>query len=150
MHSPVINDTTFHSALVLKILLKMEAIETAYLYGDLEEKLWMDLPDVYVDYIQELNTNGKQLEVFKQEQDNINSITTQTHCFELKKAIYGLVQAARQLWKKFKEVTLQMGFKPSLADPCLFYRDKPTRSFIIIYVDDGGIFSDEKTIQEVL
>jgi hypothetical protein len=33
-------------------------IETAFLYGDLEEKLWMDLPDGYVDYIQELNTNG--------------------------------------------------------------------------------------------
>jgi Reverse transcriptase (RNA-dependent DNA polymerase) len=54
-HSPVINDTTFHSVLVLKILLKMEAgqfdIETAFLYGDLKEKLWMDLPDGYVDYI---------------------------------------------------------------------------------------------------
>jgi hypothetical protein len=35
--------------------LKMEAgqfdIETAFLYGDLEEKLWMDFPDGYVDYI---------------------------------------------------------------------------------------------------
>jgi hypothetical protein len=48
-----------------------------------------------------------------------------------------------------KEVILQMGYKPSLADPCLFYGDKPMQSFIIIYVDNGGIFSDEKTIQEV-
>jgi hypothetical protein len=43
-----------------------------------------------------------------------------------------------------------MGYKPSLTGLCLFYRDKPTRSFIVIDVDDGGIFCDEKTIQEVL
>jgi Reverse transcriptase (RNA-dependent DNA polymerase) len=62
-HSPVINDTTFHTILVLKILLKLEAgqfdIETAFLYGDLEEELWMDFPDGYMEYIQELKTNGK-------------------------------------------------------------------------------------------
>jgi hypothetical protein len=46
-----------------------------------------------------------------------------------------------------------MGYKPSQADPCLFYKEgtngKP-KSFIIIYVDDGVIFSDEETTQEVL
>jgi hypothetical protein len=43
-----------------------------------------------------------------------------------------------------------MGYMPSLADACLFYKNVKTKSFIIIYVDDGGIFSDEKTIQEVI
>jgi hypothetical protein len=43
-----------------------------------------------------------------------------------------------------------MGYKPSSADPCLFYKDGPTKSFITIYVDDGGIFSDKDTIQEVI
>jgi hypothetical protein len=42
-HSPVINDTTFHTILVLRILVKLQAgqfdIETAFLYGDLKEKL---------------------------------------------------------------------------------------------------------------
>jgi Reverse transcriptase (RNA-dependent DNA polymerase) len=70
--SPVINDTTSHSVLVLKILLKEDAgqfnIETAFLYRELQEKLWMELPDGYVDYIQELKTNGKQTEVLKHEQ----------------------------------------------------------------------------------
>jgi hypothetical protein len=153
-HSPVVNDTTFHSILVLKILLKLEAgqfdIETAFLYGDLEEQLWMELPDGYIDYVRELDANGKQSEVPIHSNQKVTDITPQTHCCELKKAIYGLVQAARQWWKKFKEVLLQIGYKQSLADPCLFYRDKPSRSFIIIYVDDGGIFSDNATIQEVL
>jgi hypothetical protein len=64
--------------------------------------------------------------------------------------IYGSVQPARQWRKKFKTVMLPMGYKPSLADPCLFFKDGKTKSFIIIYVDDGGIFSDESTIKEVL
>jgi Reverse transcriptase (RNA-dependent DNA polymerase) len=60
------------------------------------------------------------------------------------------VQAARQWWKKFKNVILNMGYKPSSADPCLFYKNGTTKSFIIIYVDDGGIFSDKDAIQEVI
>jgi hypothetical protein len=46
-----------------------------------------------------------------------------------------------------------MGYKPSQAGPCLFYKEGKnckSKSFIIIYVDDGGILSDEETIQEVL
>jgi hypothetical protein len=49
-----------------------------------------------------------------------------------------------------KNVLLNMGYKPSSADPCLFYKDGTTKSFIIIYVDDGGIFSDKDTIKEVI
>jgi hypothetical protein len=153
-HSPVINDTTFHTILVLKILLKLQAgqfdIETAFLYGELEEKLWMDLPEGYITYIKDLQTNGKMNLIPVSSGTKIQEITEATHCCELKKAIYGLVQAARQWWKKFKTVILQMGYKPSLADPCLFFKNGKTKSFIIIYVDDGGIFSDEATIKEVL
>jgi hypothetical protein len=47
-HSPVVNDATFCTILILYILLKLQAghfdIETAFLYGDLEESLWMELP----------------------------------------------------------------------------------------------------------
>ena len=47
--APVINDTSFHLVLAIKALLGLHAgqfdIETAFLYGDLEEELWMSLPD---------------------------------------------------------------------------------------------------------
>jgi hypothetical protein len=46
-----------------------------------------------------------------------------------------------------------MGCRACKADPCLFIKDNPdskTKSFINIYVDDGGIFSTEDNIQEVL
>jgi hypothetical protein len=81
---------------------------------------------------------------------NIKEINEPTHCLKLKKAKYGLIQAAPQWWKKFKQVILDMGYKPSLADPCLFYKTGKTKSFIIIYVDDGGIFSYDETIQKVI
>jgi hypothetical protein len=42
-YSPVVNDTTFHTLLILKKLLTLETgqfdIETAFLYGELEEKM---------------------------------------------------------------------------------------------------------------
>jgi hypothetical protein len=55
-HLPAVN---FHTILVFKILLKLEA-GNHILYGDLEESLWMELPDRYVYYINKLTTNGKQ------------------------------------------------------------------------------------------
>jgi Reverse transcriptase (RNA-dependent DNA polymerase) len=154
-HSPVVNDTTFHTILVLKLLLGLDAgqfdIETAFLYGELEEELWMDLPEGYSEYLQKMKQEGKQNKIPITTSDYLKQeITNSLFCCELKKAIYGLVQAARQWWKKFKEVIRQIGYKPSLADPCLFVKDNGSKSFIIIYVDDGGIFGTQDEIKQVL
>ena len=50
-HAPVVADTTIHLILAIKILNKLSAgqfdIETAFLYGNLEEELWMELPEGY-------------------------------------------------------------------------------------------------------
>jgi hypothetical protein len=46
-----------------------------------------------------------------------------------------------------------MGCEACDADPCLFVKDnkeQKTKSFIAIYVDDGGIFSTDNNIKEVL
>jgi Reverse transcriptase (RNA-dependent DNA polymerase) len=71
----------------------------------------------------------------------------------LSKAIYGLVQAARQWWKKFKGILSTLGYHPSRADPCLFIKEDKvsnTKSFLIVYVDDGGIFGTPDEIKKVL
>ena len=141
-HAPVVNDTTFHLMLVLKLLLKLYAgqfdIETAFLYGDLDEELWMELPEGYCEFIKEVYGD---------------IISADTHCLLLLKALYGLVQAARQWWKKFKEVMNSIGYLPSPADPCLFLKqskDKKKSSFVIIYVDDGGIFGSKEDVDELI
>jgi Reverse transcriptase (RNA-dependent DNA polymerase) len=47
--SPVINDSTFRTLIVLELVLKLKSriiyIETAFLNGDLEEEIYMDAPD---------------------------------------------------------------------------------------------------------
>jgi hypothetical protein len=139
-HAPVVNDTTFRITLILKILLELESeqfdVETAFLYGDLDEEIWMEFPEGYVDYLQEVHKRNYEESEW---------------CVELGKAIYGLVQAARQWWKKFKEAMGKLGFKPSLADPCLFTRKEGNEwSFVIIYVDDGGIIATRSTIKAIL
>jgi Reverse transcriptase (RNA-dependent DNA polymerase) len=48
-HAPVINDTTFHLIFVLKLLFGLKSkqfdIETAFLYGTLEEEIYMQCSD---------------------------------------------------------------------------------------------------------
>jgi hypothetical protein len=140
-HAPVIADTTLHLLKIIKTLFKLEAgqfdIETAFLYGKLEEDLWRDIPDGYPKFCQE--KYGKQL-------------NNKTHCLKLTKAIYALVQAARQWWKKFKEELKILGHWPSRADPCIFIRKegKGNRSCLIIYVDDGGIFARPAEVKRIL
>jgi len=73
--APVINDTTFHMMLTLKKLMNLEAgqfdIETAFLYGTLDEELWMTFPDGYEEYVFE--KHKKQID-------------TTVHCLKLEKS----------------------------------------------------------------
>jgi hypothetical protein len=57
----IMPDTTLHLLMVIKTLFKLEAgqfdIETAFLYGKLEEELWMDILEGYSKYLQENMVN---------------------------------------------------------------------------------------------
>jgi hypothetical protein len=139
--APVVNDVSMRIALTYKLLMNLDSrqfdVETAFLYGDLEEEIYMEFPEGYTEY---LGSNGKEN-------------NPETHCLLLIKAIYGLVQAARQWWKKFKESLKRIGYTPSPADPCFFIRKVSKQeklSIITIYVDDGGVFGETKLIESVL
>ncbi|MGL4342651.1 MAG: reverse transcriptase domain-containing protein, partial [Lactococcus lactis] len=79
-HAPVIHDTTFHMVLCFKLYYKLHKrqfdVETAFLYGDLEEELYMEFPEGYEEFLLE---KGIRFEASK-------------HCLLLKKSLYGLVQ----------------------------------------------------------
>ena len=48
---------------------------------------------------------------------------TEDEVVKLEQTIYGLVQSARQFWKKLRDVLKGIGFKGGNIDPCLlFYR----------------------------
>ena len=62
------------------------------------------------------------------------------YVLKLKKAMYGLKQASKAFYDKLKGILLKKGFRISLADPCLFYKDTPNgRIYVISFVDDLAI-----------
>ena len=60
-YSPVINDVTFRIIIVVMMLNKLEAriinIETAFLEGELNEEIYMKVPDGYKEVLEE-NAEG--------------------------------------------------------------------------------------------
>jgi len=107
--------------IVLSIIFELNPVmidvEVAFLHGELEETIYMECP--------------QGLHHFENE------------VLHLKKTLYGLVQAARQFYKKWKEVLEAIGFKQSLVDPCLFKKSGPI--YLGAYVDDNLILGEKDT-----
>jgi len=91
-YAPVMNDVTWRILLFAMIVWNLNTIivdvETAFLHGDLEEEIYMNLPD---------GMEGMDNE-----------------CLLLLKALYSLVQGARQWWKKFITILKNIEFKGGL------------------------------------
>jgi len=104
-YAPMGNDITFRVIMVLRLIYNLHAVlldvKTAFLYGKLEEEIYMEIPmgykEVYAD-----PGHDKVL--------------------VLKMAMYGLVQAARQWFKHLSDVLITLGFNTCESDPCLMYR----------------------------
>jgi hypothetical protein len=104
-------------------------VETAFLHGKLEEEIFMNVPEGY-----------------SEDPDFIK-----TKAMRLKKAIHGLVQAARQWWKKFNSEILKLGFKGNNIDPCLYFKKEDGKKCIVtLYIDDSIIAGDENLIEETV
>ena len=83
-------------------------------------------------------------EVIKQDVDKED-------CLILQKAIYGLVQAVRQFFKKIVDKMQGGGFQLSEADQCMLYKeDEKGVCIIIIYIDDMLIIGKEEAIDAAI
>ena len=128
--SAVIHNTTWRILLICKILWNLHAclidVETAFLNGDLTNDIYMDCPE---------------------EMKNVNN---SVNCLKLEKCIYGLVQAARQFFRKLKEVLVKLGFETSKVDPCLLIKkDEKRVIFVGLYVDDCLCVGSKKQIENL-
>jgi hypothetical protein len=132
--APVINDITYRIILLNWLINDWDSevidVETAFLYGNLEEEIYMKCPDGL------------------SEVDN----TDEDDCLLLNKSIYGLVQAARQWWKMFVEyLTKELGFQKSYVDPCLLILiEEEGKLYFCIYVDDALLVGERKVIDKVI
>lgn len=116
-YSPVVKSPTIrailHLATVNKWDIKQLDVKHAFLYGDLQETVYMHQPPGF-----------------------INSEKPGYVC-KLNKAIYGLKQAPRAWFNRFSDFLLGFGFICSLRDPSLFiYHRNNDILLLLLYVDD--------------
>ena len=134
-YSPVVNDVTFRVVVARMRIENMKAkvvdIDYALMNGDLEHENYMKIPEEY--------------------DEVINQRVDKEDCLILQKAMYGLVQAARQFWKKIVDKMQEGAFKLSEADPCMLYKeDSKGVCIIIIYIDDRLIIGKEEAIGDAI
>jgi hypothetical protein len=129
--APVLNYVSFRLMLIAKLVWDMTStvvdIETAFLHGDLDEEIYMDVP-------MGLSTdpNKKLL---------------------LRKTIYGLLQNARKFYEKVIDLLHVIGFKVSKSDSCLWTMwDSIVNHMLIvgIYVDDCIIIGKESSVSNLI
>lgn len=115
-YSPVARYDTVRAVLAVAaadhLKLQQFDIKTAFLYGELQEEVYVKQPEGF--------------------EDNTDRVC------RLKKSVYGLKQAPRSWNAKFVSFMQSSGMQQSKADPCLFTRNQNGKKlFIAIYVDDG-------------
>ena len=88
-------------------------VKTAFLYGDLSEDVYMSQPEGF----SQKDSNGKVC--------------------KLKKAMYGLKQAARSWYLKADKVLKRLGFSNFADEPCVYTKTTDKTVIIVaLYVDD--------------
>lgn len=114
--SPVAKMQTIRSLLSIAASENMHLaqfdVSTAFLYGELEEDIFMHQPEGF--------------------EDGSSKVC------KLQRSLYGLKQAPRCWNKRFGNFLIKLGFKVSDADPCMFIRERGKEKLILVlYVDDG-------------
>ncbi|BES94054.1 Hydra magnipapillata [Nesidiocoris tenuis] len=126
---------------------------TAYLNGDLDEDVYMAIPENLKQYLQEIVVEESQNEtVFEKARKALNDLRNgdKEKVCHLKKAIYGLRQAGRQWFKKLDSKLKEIGFNPSIADPCIYRSSTGGGEIIAVYVDDLIILTKDQAGYEKL
>lgn len=127
--SPVTRITSVRLLIAIAAIHNLEIhqmdVKTAFLNGELEEEIYMDQPEGYVQ-------PGHESKVCK-----------------LTKSLYGLKQAPKQWHDKFDQCVLASGFKANESDKCIYYKSENSEHVIIcLYVDDLLIFGTSMRIIE--
>jgi hypothetical protein len=99
-------------------------VKTAFLYGQLDEEIYMEQPEGF-------KVKGQEGKVLR-----------------LRRAIYGLKQAALAWWKELDQSLQQLGFKRLYADAGIFVTRHADGTMLIImaYVDDILFIGPNKSL----
>ena len=110
-------------------------VKSAFLYGDLEEEIFMEVPKgVCVNKSE--NVCGVNVEACDESGD-ANVFRGNVVC-KLRKSLYGLKQAPRCWNIKFKRFLNSFNFCESEADKCIFIGEyRGHKVYLALFVDDG-------------
>ena len=98
-------------------------VRTAYLYGKLDEEIYMRQPEGFI-------ARGQESKVI---------------C--LKRALYGLKQAGLVWWKELSNSMKDLGFARLKSDARIFMCQEGTKLIVaVVYVDDAMFFSKNKKL----
>lgn len=105
-------------------------VQTAFLYGELNEDIFMEIPE------------GLEIE----NEEKINSVVC-----KLQKSLYGLKQTPWCWNLKFKEFLSKYEFEASEGDQCVFIRKfKGVSVYLALFVDDGLVVARSRKILETI
>ena len=112
-------------AAIYEMNIKQFDVKRAFLYGDLQEEIYMNQPKGFSDHSDKV-------------------------C-RLRKNLYGLKQSSRCWNKKFSYFLQKFSLKTSDADQCVFCKVNGNEKIIVaIFVDDGMIVSISNELTEKL
>ena len=127
LFSPVVRFESMHLMLTLAALhnwfMTSVVVHTAYLYGKLDEEIYMWQPEGFI-------ARGQESKVI-----------------HLKRALYGLKQAGLAWWKELSNSMKDLGFTCLNLDVGIFVCRKGTGLIVaVVYVDDTMFFSRNKKL----
>ena len=120
--SPVVRHTSIRILLALVAHFDMELeqldVKTAFLHGDLEEDIYLQQPEGFIDS------------------------SRPGHVCKLNKSLYDLKQSPRQWYKKFDKFMISHGYSRSFKDQCVYFKNcNDDIIYLLLYVDDMLIAS---------
>uniref|UniRef100_A0A251S8S4 Putative reverse transcriptase, RNA-dependent DNA polymerase n=1 Tax=Helianthus annuus TaxID=4232 RepID=A0A251S8S4_HELAN len=134
-YSPVVDAITLRFLLGLTISeglhMRLMDVVTAYLYGTLENDIYMKIP------------KGLKLpEALKSTPRDMCSI-------KLQRSLYGLKQSGRMWYNRLSEYLEKEGYKSDVISPCVFIkRSLSNFTIIAVYVDDINIIGSPEEIEK--
>ncbi|KAJ0530675.1 putative RNA-directed DNA polymerase [Helianthus annuus] len=134
-YSPVVDAITLRFLIGLAISeglqMRLMDVVTAYLYGTLENDIYMKIP------------KGLKMP------EALKSIPRDMCAIKLKRSLYGLKQSGRMWYNRLSEYLEKEGYKSDIISPCVFIKRSLSKFTIIaVYVDDINIIGAPEEIEK--
>ncbi|KAF1313386.1 Integrase catalytic core protein, partial [Globisporangium splendens] len=141
-YAPVAALTSVRAFLATSCSEQMEVqqwdVDTAFLYGDLEETIFMEVPEGSLEFLLKFGTKDI---------GNTADIDDNQLVCRLRKSLYGLKQASRVWNETIDSCLCEIGFEPTDADPCVYTkRQGNSKCLLCLYVDDMLIASNDQAM----